>query len=79
MNNKNPDNKTPENDDQPDVTRRQALISAGRFAAYVAPAMTVLTLGDDAQAHHKPWHQTGGSGGDNCRGWAANEGVCSTF
>jgi hypothetical protein len=38
----------------PDRSRREALKSIGRFAAYVAPAMVVLVSG--ARAHHKPGH-----------------------
>ncbi len=38
---------------QTDVSRRHALISIGKYAAYVTPAMTVLIRGDDALAGHK--------------------------
>jgi len=37
---------------QTDVSRRHALISIGKYAAYVTPAMTVLIRGDDALASH---------------------------
>jgi len=39
-----------------DLDRRRALMSMGRFAAYVAPAMTVLVPGNDAEAHHETGH-----------------------
>ena len=44
----------PENDGQAenDVSRRDALISIGKYAAYVTPAMTVLIRGDTALAGH---------------------------
>ena len=35
-----------------DVSRRQALISIGKYAAYVTPAMTVLVRGSTALANH---------------------------
>jgi hypothetical protein len=38
---------------QADISRRNALISIGKYAAYVTPAMTVLIRGDDALANHK--------------------------
>jgi len=36
-----------------EVSRRDALISIGKYAAYVTPAMTVLIRGDAALANHK--------------------------
>jgi len=46
-----------------DPDRRQALKAVGRFAVYVAPAMTVLLKGDPAGADHNsnshPGHGTG--------------------
>ncbi len=36
-----------------EVSRRDALISIGKYAAYVTPAMTVLIRGDTALAGHK--------------------------
>jgi hypothetical protein len=36
-----------------DVSRRDALISIGKYAAFVTPAMTVLIRGDAAPAGHK--------------------------
>ncbi len=41
----------------PEINRRQALKTAGRFAAYMTPAMTVLLKGTPADACHKPGHQ----------------------
>ena len=35
-----------------DVSRRDALIAIGKYAAYVTPAMTVLIRGDTALAGH---------------------------
>ncbi len=35
-----------------DVSRRHALISIGKYAAYVTPAMTVLIRGHTALANH---------------------------
>ncbi len=35
-----------------DVSRRYALISIGKYAAYVTPAMTVLIRGEAALASH---------------------------
>ena len=35
-----------------DVSRRHALISIGKYAAYVTPAMTVLVRGSTALANH---------------------------
>ena len=35
-----------------DINRRDALISIGKYAAYVTPAMTVLIRGDAALATH---------------------------
>ena len=35
-----------------DVSRRQALISIGKYAAYVTPAMTVLVRGSTALGNH---------------------------
>jgi hypothetical protein len=60
-----------------DEGRRKALKAIAGLSVYVAPAMTVLLPGA-AGAHHKPWHQSAGNGGNNCRGWAAREG-CSAF
>ena len=34
------------------VSRRHALISIGKYSAYVAPAMTVLLRGNTALAHN---------------------------
>lgn len=48
----------------PDFNRRQALKAAGRFAAYMTPAMIVLLKGTPAQACHKPGHQN--VPGQNC-------------
>jgi hypothetical protein len=38
---------------QADVSRRHALMSIGKYAAYVTPAMTVLIRGDAALANHR--------------------------
>ncbi len=35
-----------------DISRRRALISIGKYAAYVTPAMTVLISGHSALANH---------------------------
>jgi hypothetical protein len=35
-----------------DISRRHALISIGKYAAYVTPAMTVLVRGSSALAAH---------------------------
>jgi hypothetical protein len=35
-----------------DISRRNALISIGKYAAYVTPAMTVLIRGNTALANH---------------------------
>jgi hypothetical protein len=35
-----------------DVSRRDALISIGKYAAYVTPAMTVLVRGSTSLANH---------------------------
>jgi hypothetical protein len=35
-----------------DISRRDALISIGKYAAYVTPAMTVLIRGSTALANH---------------------------
>jgi hypothetical protein len=35
-----------------DLSRRRALISIGKYAAYVTPAMTVLVRGSAALANH---------------------------
>ena len=48
----------------PDYNRRQALKAAGRFAAYMTPAMMVLLKGTPAGACHKPGHQP--TPGQNC-------------
>jgi hypothetical protein len=37
---------------QADISRRNALISIGKYAAYVTPAMTVLIRGEAALANH---------------------------
>ena len=37
---------------QNEVSRRHALISIGKYAAYVTPAMTVLISGHSALANH---------------------------
>jgi hypothetical protein len=36
-----------------DVSRRHALISIGKYAAYITPAMTVLVRGNAALAGHQ--------------------------
>ena len=54
-----------------DVSRRHALISIGKYAAYVTPAMTVLIRGDAALANHpcNPGNGNGnGNGGGNGNG-----------
>ncbi|HSM41025.1 MAG TPA: hypothetical protein VK862_09755 [Afifellaceae bacterium] len=48
----NPDRTT--RSTEVDQDRRRALASMGKFAAYVAPAMTVLIQGDDAMAQPGP-------------------------
>jgi hypothetical protein len=48
----------------PDYNRRQALKAAGRFAAYMTPAMTVLLKGTPASACHRPGHRP--TPGQNC-------------
>lgn len=60
-----------------DEGRRKALKAIAGLSVYVAPSMTVLLPGT-AGAHHKPWHQSAGNGGNNCRGWARKAG-CSSF
>jgi hypothetical protein len=35
-----------------DVSRRHALISIGKYAAYITPAMTVLVRGSTTLANH---------------------------
>ena len=47
---------------QADVSRRRALISIGKYAAYVTPAMTVLIRGDAALANHRCNGGTDGQG-----------------
>lgn len=47
---------TDSNQTPADYSRRQALKAAGRFAAYMTPAMTVLLQGTPADACHKPGH-----------------------
>lgn len=46
--------RRPEPDDQGEdgISRRNALISIGKYAAYVTPAMTVLIRGDTGLAGH---------------------------
>jgi hypothetical protein len=47
--------KTPiDPDSDVDLDRRRALMSVGRLAAYVAPTMTVLIAGDEAEAQQRP-------------------------
>jgi len=53
--------KVPEPAPAEDGGRREALKAIGRFAVYVAPAMTVLVTGVDA--HHRPGHCRGGPPG----------------
>jgi len=60
-----------------DEGRRKALMAIAGLSVYVAPAMSVLLPGA-ASADHKPWHQSTGNGGKNCRGWAA-KADCSAF
>ena len=60
-----------------DEGRRRALKAIASLSVYVAPSMTVLLPGA-VSAHHKPWHQSAGNGGNNCRGWAVRAG-CSAF
>jgi hypothetical protein len=49
------ENKIPiDPDSDVDLDRRRALMSVGRLAAYVAPAMTVLIPGDEAEAQQRP-------------------------
>jgi len=57
---------TDSNQSPADYNRRQALKAAGRFAAYMTPAMTVLLKGTPADACHKPGHQP--TPGQNCSG-----------
>jgi hypothetical protein len=45
-----------------DVSRRHALISIGKYAAYVTPAMTVLIRGSTALANHSCNGGTDGQG-----------------
>ena len=53
-----------ENQTEDGVSRRHALISIGKYAAYVTPAMTVLIRGDAALANH-PCDPGGGNGNGN--------------
>jgi hypothetical protein len=55
-----------------DHDRRRALVSMGRFAAYVTPAMTVLIPGDETKAHHQAGHTS------NCRNFP-NSPFCASF
>lgn len=54
--------KPPKSSPAEDRGRREALKTIGRFAVYVAPAMTVLVKGADA--HHRPGHCRAGPPGD---------------
>ena len=54
--------------DPVDPDRREALKTVGRFAVYVAPAMSVLLKGDPAGADHGPDHR-GGTGRCNNKPW----------
>lgn len=60
-----------------DESRRKALQAIAGLSLYVAPSMTVLLPGT-ANAHHEPWHQSAGNGGNNCKGWAVGVN-CSAF
>ena len=48
---------TDRNQPSADYNRRQAPKAAGRFAACMTPAVTVLPKGTPADACHKPGHQ----------------------
>jgi hypothetical protein len=54
--NKKNNEKTPGTEPDLDNDKRRTLRSMSSLAAYVAPAMTVLLSGDQARAHHRPWH-----------------------
>lgn len=47
------DGPTEDNQIEDEFSRRHALISIAKYAAYITPAMTVLIRGDDARANHK--------------------------